>query len=71
MSENIPEGMVNLLEMVVRCFDCWLSCAAHITVVNEDGKEIYSRKLNVGLGWLSNKNTRLAKTALWGNNQHI
>jgi len=51
MSEDVPEGVVNLLEMIVRCFDCWLSCAAHITVVKEDGEEVYSRKLNVGLGW--------------------
>ena len=64
MSEDIPEGVVNLLEMIVRCYDCWLSCAAHITVVDEDGEEIYSRELNVGLGWTSNKNTRLDKTAL-------
>lgn len=64
MSEDVPEGVVNLLEMVVRCFDCWLSCAAHITVVNEDGKEIYSRELNVGLGWISNKKNRLDITAL-------
>ena len=64
MSEDIPEGVVNLLEMVVRCYDCWLSCAAHITVVDEDGEEIYSRELNVGLGWTFNKNTRLDKTAL-------
>ena len=63
MSE-VPEGVVNLLEMVVRCFDCWLSCAAHITVVDKDGKEIYSRNLNVGLGWLSNKNVWLDMTAL-------
>jgi len=59
MSEDVPEGVVNLLEMVVRCFDCWLSCAAHITVVNEDGKEIYKRELNVGLGWMSNEKRRL------------
>ena len=52
MSEDeVPEGVVNLLEMVVRCYDCWLSCAAHITVVDEDGEEIYSREMNVGLGW--------------------
>ena len=63
MSEEIPEGVVNLLEMIVRCFDCWLSCAAHITVVKENGEEVYSRKLNVGLGWLSNKNNRLDITA--------
>ena len=48
---DVPEGVVNVLEMIVRCFDCWLSCAAHITVVDEKGEEIYSRKLNVGLGW--------------------
>ena len=63
---DIPEGVVNVLEMIVRCFDCWLSCAAHITVVDEDGKEIYSRKLNVGLGWISNKKMRLDMTALRG-----
>jgi len=56
---DVPEGVVNLLEMIVRCFDCWLSCAAHITVVDEKGSEIYSRKLNVGLGWMSNKKRRL------------
>ena len=66
MNEDVPEGVVNLLEMIVRCFDCWLSCAAHITVVREDGKEIYKRKLNVGLGWISNKNNRLDMTALRG-----
>ncbi len=22
MSEDVPEGVVNLLEMIVRCFDC-------------------------------------------------
>lgn len=22
MSEDIPEGVVNLLEMIVRCYDC-------------------------------------------------
>jgi coenzyme F420-reducing hydrogenase alpha subunit len=22
MSEEVPEGVVNLLEMIVRCFDC-------------------------------------------------
>ena len=62
--EVVPEGVVNVLEMIVRCFDCWLSCAAHITVVNEDGEELYSRKLNVGLGWVFNKNSRLDTTAL-------
>ena len=61
---DIPEGVVNVLEMVVRCFDCWLSCAAHITVVNEDGEELYSRELHVGLGWISNKKPRLDRTAL-------
>ncbi len=65
----VPEGVVNVLEMIVRCFDCWLSCAAHITVVNEDGEELYSRKLNVGLGWVSNKNSRLDTTASLGQNQ--
>ena len=63
MSEDVPEGVVNLLEMIVRCFDCWLSCAAHITVVNKDGEEIYKRKLNVGLGWISNIKPRLDMTA--------
>jgi coenzyme F420-reducing hydrogenase alpha subunit len=51
MGEEIDEGLVNLLEMVVRCYDCWLSCAAHITVTDEEGNEVYSRKLNVGTGW--------------------
>ena len=55
---DVPEGVVNILEMIVRCFDCWLSCAAHVTVVDERGDEIYSRKLNVGLGWMSNEKTR-------------
>lgn len=64
MSEDVPEGVVNLLEMIVRCYDCWLSCAAHITVVDEKGEEIYSRKLNVGLGWIFNINCRLNITAL-------
>ena len=62
MEEDVPEGVVNLLEMIVRCFDCWLSCAAHITVVKEDGEEIYSRMLNVGLGWLTSKKMRLVMT---------
>ena len=66
MSEEVPEGVVNLLEMIVRCFDCWLSCAAHITVVKENGEEVYSRKLNVGLGWISNKKYRLDITPLPG-----
>ncbi len=47
MSDDIPEGIVNFLEMIVRCFDCCLSCASHITVVDEDDNEIYSHKLNV------------------------
>ena len=61
MSDDVPEGVVNLLEMIVRCYDCWLSCAAHVTVVNEDGEEVYSRKLNVGLGWLSNKKIEIGQ----------
>ena len=61
---DIPEGVVNVLEMVVRCFDCWLSCAAHITVVDERGNEIYSRELKVGLGWMSNEKLILDMTAL-------
>ena len=63
---DVPEGVVNVLEMVVRCFDCWLSCAAHITVVDERGNEIYSRELKVGLGWMSNEKLRLNMTALLG-----
>ncbi len=47
MSNDIPEGVVNFLEMIVRCYDCCLSCASHITVVDEEGKEIYSHELNV------------------------
>jgi len=47
MKELSPEHL-NLLEMIVRCYDCCLSCAAHLTVVDEDGKEILQRNLFVG-----------------------
>ena len=47
---NESEKFINILEMVVRCFDCCLSCAAHITVVDEEGKEIYFRKLDTDSG---------------------
>ncbi len=51
MSEDLPEGILNLLEMVVRCYDCCLSCSAHVTVVKkETGEKVFSRPLNVGLG---------------------
>lgn len=51
MSEELPKGVLNLLEMVVRCYDCCLSCSAHITVVKkESGEEVLSRPLNVGIG---------------------
>ena len=63
---DVPEGVLNLLEMIVRCFDCWLSCAAHITVVDAKGSEIYSRELNVGLGWTSNKKRDWTRLPLCG-----
>ena len=44
------EKNLNILEMIVRCYDCCLTCAAHITVVDEEGKEIYSRKLDICSG---------------------
>ncbi len=47
---EVNEGILNLLEMVVRCYDCWLSCAAHITVVEPDGTERIIRKLEVDCG---------------------
>ncbi len=32
---EINEGILNLLEMVIRCYDCCLSCAAHIVIVED------------------------------------
>ena len=53
MSEKLPEGVLNLLEMVIRCYDCCLSCSAHITLVKKgSGEKIDSRPLNVGIGAL-------------------
>ncbi len=46
---EINEGVLNLFEMVVRCFDCCMSCAAHMVVVDSQGKEIASRTFQLGL----------------------
>lgn len=49
MVEKISEGVLNLLEMIVRCYDCCLSCSAHITVINKDtGEKIQTRTLKIG-----------------------
>ena len=50
MSEKIPEGVLNLLEMIVRCYDCCLSCSAHITIIKkETGEKIQTRPLKIGV----------------------
>ncbi len=36
---EINEKILNLLEMVIRCYDCCLSCAAHIIIMDEDSKK--------------------------------
>jgi len=49
VTEVTPE-ILNILEMVIRCYDCWLSCAAHVTIVDHEGKELYKRRLEVDCG---------------------
>ncbi|MEX2680314.1 MAG: hypothetical protein Q6373_001830 [Candidatus Sigynarchaeota archaeon] len=48
MKELKPEHL-NLLEMVVRCYDCCLSCAAHVVVVDKDDKEIAKRDFIINI----------------------
>ncbi len=50
MVVEVNDNILNLLEMVIRCYDCWLSCAAHITIVEPDGTERVIRKLEVDCG---------------------
>lgn len=45
---EVNEGVMNILEMLIRSYDCCLSCAAHITVVDKDGNEIYKKELKTG-----------------------
>ncbi len=48
MTDEIPEEVLNLLEMVVRCYDCCLSCAAHLVIVDENGREIAQKEIVIG-----------------------
>ncbi|NWF96638.1 MAG: hypothetical protein HXY34_10905 [Candidatus Thorarchaeota archaeon] len=48
MEEKTPEAVLNLLEMVVRCYDCCLSCSAFMVVVDEDDKVIAKRDFVLG-----------------------
>lgn len=41
---EVNEGVLNILEMLIRSYDC-CSCSAHITVVDKDGNEIYKKEL--------------------------
>ena len=50
MVVEVNDNILNLLEMVIRCYDCWLSCAAHITIVDPDGNEHVIRRLEVDCG---------------------
>ena len=52
----VQERVLNLLEMVVRNFDCWLSCAAHLVVLDEHGNEIATREVQIGSEWSALKN---------------
>ena len=47
----VQERVLNLMEMVVRNFDCWLSCAAHLVVIDKDGNRIVDREIEIGSGW--------------------
>jgi len=48
MKEEIDKGLLNVLEMVMRCYDRWLSCAAHLTIVDDEGQVIVERELVTG-----------------------
>lgn len=47
----VQERVLNLIEMVVRNFDCWLSCAAHLVILDEHGNEIANRDIQIGSEW--------------------
>jgi coenzyme F420-reducing hydrogenase alpha subunit len=38
---EIEESKLNLIEMVLRAYDPWYSCAAHVIVKNEKGEVIF------------------------------
>ena len=63
---DVDEGVLNLLEMIIRCYDCWLSCAAHLTIVDKDGNKIYEREMKIGTDWNPNKNLRFGWTTPQG-----
>jgi F420-non-reducing hydrogenase large subunit len=44
-SEIKPQALGNLLEMIVRCYDCCLSCSAHLTLVNSKDELLFQRPL--------------------------
>ncbi len=48
MTDEVPEAILNLLEMVVRCYDCCLSCAAHLVIVDEEGRELARKEITIG-----------------------
>ncbi|MEM2143337.1 MAG: F420-nonreducing hydrogenase [Candidatus Thorarchaeota archaeon] len=50
MTKEIPEGLLNLLEMVVRCYDCCLSCSAHMVVLDHEGKVVVEKDVTIGSG---------------------
>ena len=65
----VQERVLNLLEMVIRNFDCWLSCAAHLIVLDEDGNEIVKREIQIGSGWSVIKNQGWRGQTPAGSNQ--
>jgi coenzyme F420-reducing hydrogenase alpha subunit len=44
----VQDVALNMIEMVIRNYDFWLSCAAHITVIDEHGKEIAKKEIFIG-----------------------
>ena len=41
---NIDEKKLNLIEMVLRAYDPWYSCAAHMIVKNKKGEVLFEIK---------------------------
>ncbi|MEM3587528.1 MAG: F420-nonreducing hydrogenase [Candidatus Jordarchaeaceae archaeon] len=49
MSE-IDLRVLNLLEMVMRSYDCCLSCSAFLIVIDEENRELIKKEIVIGSG---------------------
>ena len=68
--DELMERKLNLIEMVIRNFDCWLSCAAHLIIKDEHDNVIVEKEITIGSGWSAGKKLKASTDRpLPGSNQ--